>query len=98
MSISTDRRTLLASVAAFAGVALAPRIAHAAPGLRYGAPEPFSFEILKDMARARAARPYEPPRQPAPEIVSKIDYDAWGQIRFDADRAVYAQGPGRFPV
>ncbi len=98
MPLLTDRRSLLASAAALLGASLVPDAGLATQGLRTNAPQPFSFDILKAMARERAARPYEPPRRPAPEIVAQIDYDAWGKIRFDPDSAVYADGPGRFPV
>ncbi|MDB5640723.1 MAG: mdoD [Hyphomicrobiales bacterium] len=98
MPFKPDRRSLLASAAALAGASLAPGVAWSAPGLKLGEPQPFSFDKLKDLARARAAQPYAPPRRPAPEIVSQIDYDAWGKIRFDPERAVFAEGPGRFPV
>jgi hypothetical protein len=52
MPSSTDRRSLLASAAALLGASLVPGVA-AAQGLRTSAPQPFSFDILKDMARAR---------------------------------------------
>src|SRR5262249_11453641 len=31
-------------------------------------------------------------------IVAKINYETWGKIKFDMDRALFANGPGRFPV
>ena len=37
-------------------------------------------------------------RGPRPEIVNKIDYEAWGKITFNTDQALFANGPGRFPV
>ena len=43
-------------------------------------------------------QPYYPPPRPAPEIVSKIDYQTWGDIKFDTSHALYAQGANRFPV
>jgi glucans biosynthesis protein len=98
MPFQTDRRTLLASLAALAGASLFSDDVLAATGLRTAEPQPFSFDILKELARTRAALPYEAPWRPSPEIVSQIDYDAWGKIRFDPERAVYANGPGRFPV
>ena len=45
-----------------------------------------------------AKEPYVGPARPAPKIVAKIDYEAWGKIKFDMDQALYAGGPGRFPV
>ncbi len=45
-----------------------------------------------------AAMPYVPPPRPSPEILEKIDYDAHGKIRFKTDLALWADGPGEFPV
>ncbi len=67
-------------------------------GLRFGAPQPFSFDALIERARASAAQPYRPPYRPAPELVQKIDYDAHGKIRFKVDRALSADGPGAYPI
>ena len=106
MTDSLDRRSLMKSAAALAataglggsGVLAGASAALANTGLTLGAPAPFSFQILKDLARSRAAMPYEEPRRPSPDIVGKIDYEAWGKIQFNTERALYADGPGRFPV
>ena len=97
-----DRRTLLKSAAAAAAVGLidggAAKAATPPKGLQFGPATPFSFELLKERARKRVREPYVAPPRPAPEIVSKIDYEAWGKIKFDVNQALYADGPGRFPV
>ena len=101
-----DRRTLcktlgktiaLASVAGLAGSGGAPALA-AAPGLKLGPAQPFSFETLKAQARTMAGEPYRGPATPAPDLLQSIDYDAWGKIRFNDSFALYAEGPNRFPV
>ncbi|HTJ01986.1 MAG TPA: glucan biosynthesis protein D [Methylovirgula sp.] len=101
----TDRRSLLKSAAAAAAFSLVEGTAtsEAEPsltssGLQFGPAKPFSFEALKDRARQRVKQPYVAPLQPAPEIVSKIDYEAWGKIKFDMEHALFANGPGQFPV
>jgi len=66
--------------------------------LKLGPPRAFSFERLKAQAKDLAAKPYEGPKRPAPEIISKIDYEAWGKISFKMDHALFADGPQRFPV
>ncbi len=66
--------------------------------LQLGAPEPFSFDGLKREAERLAAQPYVAPVEPDPAVVAKIDYERWGQIKFDTRSAVFADGPGRFPV
>lgn len=96
-----DRRSALKAMAAAAAVGLAAKggtPALAAAGLLLGDPQLFSFDALRKIAHDMASRPYVGPDLPAPEIVEKIDYEAWGNIRFDSDYAVYANGPGDFPV
>ena len=70
----------------------------AASGLELGPAEPFSFELLIERARALAAQPYKPSPQPAPEGVQRIDYDAHGKLRFRPEYALFADGPGVYPV
>ena len=36
--------------------------------------------------------------RPAPEIVGKLTYEEWGKITFNTDEALFANGPGKFPV
>ncbi len=96
-----DRRDFLrASATATAGLAafgFAPE-ALAADGLAYGEPSPFSFDALKEEVRRMAAASYGAPSLPQPEMLHRIDYDAHGQIRFKTDLALWAEGPGPFPV
>ena len=70
----------------------------AASGLDFGRPEAFSFDGLVERARALSTKPYVPPYRPAPDVVAKIDYDEHGKIRFKPDRALFARGPGPYPV
>jgi periplasmic glucans biosynthesis protein len=103
--IMMDRRQFLASAAAASAAATAglaaagfsaPALAQA--GLKMGAAAPFSFEALKARARDLARAPYQAPQRPAQEILNEIDYDAHGKIRFRTDLALWAGGPGEFPV
>ncbi len=75
----------------------APSLA-ADAGLHFGPSEPFSFDHLKQQAAQLAAKPYVEAPRPLPATVAEINYEQWGKIRFDPDRALNAQGPGRFPV
>jgi glucans biosynthesis protein len=97
-----NRREWIRGAAGLAGLhLLSPDTASAAEsasGLKYGPSEEFTFEALVERARKAATRPYVAPVKPAPEIVKKIDYDAHGKIRFKPDRALYAEGPGAYPV
>src|SRR5665213_234243 len=65
---------------------------------RLGAPEPFDFKVLRERAKALAAKPYAPTKASAPDVVSKIDFDVAQKIKFRADKAIWPKGPGPFPV
>ncbi len=91
-----DRRAFLASALALAATGAAR--AQDGPALRLGDPQAFSWDGLKARARSLAARPYEPPATADREILKAIDYDAVGKIRYRTESALWADGPGRFPV
>lgn len=98
---SVDRRTVLTALAASVAASMTSGSAggaFAAGNLQLGPPQPFSFEGLQDTARQMAKGPYQGPPHPSPDIVDKIDYETWGQISFDTNSALFASGPGRFPV
>jgi periplasmic glucans biosynthesis protein len=97
---ASNRRTFLKAAAAAAALGLmdGEGAKGANEGLKFGAPRPFSFDLLKKTVRDLAKQPYVAPALPAPAIVTRIDYEAWGEIKFDMNQALYAVGPGRFPV
>ncbi len=93
-----NRRHFLTTATPFALMALNAPLARAAQTTpRFGPPQPFSFDALRERAKELAARPYVPPA-PAPEIVSKIDFDAVQKIKFRAQRGLWKNGPGAYPV
>ena len=95
------RRTALATAASIGSMpllGLLPEAFAAEPGLRFAEPEPFSFELLIERAKAMAARPYVPPPQPAPDVVRRIDYDVHGKLRYRPEYALFGDGPGVYPV
>src|SRR5579863_365701 len=100
MSDMVDRRALLKGAAASAAglTGAAGFKAEAAEALQLGEPAAFSYEGLKERARDMARSAYVGPPRPAPEVVQKINYEEWGKIRFRTDHALFADGPGRFPV
>ena len=102
MVIGFGRRGFVATAAASALVPAFGRAASAQTAgdthLIFGPAEPFSFDRLSEMARERAQSAYVPPSQPDPAIVQKIDYDAYGRIRFKPEYALYADGPGVYPI
>jgi len=95
-----DRRTLLKGAAASAAglTGVAGFEAEAAEALQLAEPAAFSYEGLTARAREMARSPYAAPPRPAPEVVQKIVYEEWGKIKFRTDHALFADGPGRFPV
>ena len=98
MTDHPDRRTVLKGVAASAFAFGGFGEAFAAEGLQYDEPQPFSYDLFKARARANAHAPYVPPTRPAPDVVQKINYEEWGKIKFRIEDALFADGPGRFPV
>src|SRR5271170_3320311 len=98
MSDEVDRRTVLKGAAASA-IGLASGLeAKAADGLRFADPVEFSFDLLKARAKEMSHAPYVGPARPAPDVIKRINYEEWGKIRYRTDRALFADGPGRFPV
>ncbi|MGH6862797.1 MAG: glucan biosynthesis protein, partial [Methylocella sp.] len=98
MTAAFDRRTLLKLAAALGLFGTKAGQGLAAGAMKLGPAVPFSFDSLKAMARRLARGPYAGPARPSPDIVGKINYEAWGKIKFDMDHALFADGPGRFPV
>ena len=100
MSEILDRRMLLKGAAATAAAMspLADAFGAQAAGLQFDPPVPFTYELFKTQARDRAHGPYIPPSRPAPDVLQKINYEEWGKIRYRDEFALFAEGPGQFPV
>jgi glucans biosynthesis protein len=96
----TNRRTFLHSAAAAATLAALgiPLEAIAANRVKLGAASAFSFDALIAQARSLAQTPYKAPQTAPREILEKIDYEAHGKIKFNSNYALFADGPGQFPV
>jgi glucans biosynthesis protein len=102
MNHNISRRGFLrsASLLALGGLFFNPvQAVLADPGkLRFGPAQPFSFNALTERAAALAKAPYEPPSVALPSVVQQIDYEAWGNIRYRPDYALFAQGPSLYPA
>jgi glucans biosynthesis protein len=100
MSNNLDRRTVLkgAAAAAVALGSIGEGEAASLSGLRFDEPAAFSYDLLKALGREKAQAPYAPPPHPAPEVLQKINYEEWGKVRYRSDHALFADGPGPFPV
>ena len=97
------RRRFLLALGAAAGAGLVPAsvsTALAAARSGGGDGEPFSFELLSAQARSLAAQPH-PVRKPSTALaqaLAGIDYDAYQQIRFNTEQAVWSERDGVAPV
>ena len=94
------RQLLLAGVPlALTAAEIANSRSFAAPAAeRLGQPHPFDFAWLKQTARTLAGKAYTAPKTPAADVIAKIDFDVAQKIKFRADRALWGDGSGPFPV
>ncbi len=67
-------------------------------GAALGEPRPFSFEILQERAKALAASEWHAVPTPSPEILARIDYDAYQDIRYRRDMTLMLDAQKRLPV
>ncbi len=93
--MKVSRRTVTAGILTSIAAAAAPFPALA--GVRYGEEKEFSHEWLLSQAEALARTPYKAVPIRNKDIIERIDYDAYEQIRFRPDEAIWADGPA-FPV
>jgi periplasmic glucans biosynthesis protein len=79
-----SRRAFMARMSAFAAtLAALPRVSHAAA-------EPFDAGTVARLARQLANAPFQVPDDPLPDAVKSVGYDGYRDIRYRADRAVWA--------
>nr|WP_225785324.1 glucan biosynthesis protein D [Xenophilus sp. Marseille-Q4582] len=93
--------TALAALAACAGSRAAAPAAlpvRAAPRLKLGAPQPFSWDGLVQRARTLAAQPHRLESALPAAVIERIDYEQHGRLRFKPEYALFRDGPGPFPV
>jgi periplasmic glucans biosynthesis protein len=98
---SFDRRQLLRAAPPFALSLVtfgSRRGLAAAPAQRFGEPQPFSFDLLRQRAKESANRTYAATPPPAADLVQKIDFDAVQKIKFRADRGLWVDGSRPYPV
>jgi periplasmic glucans biosynthesis protein len=51
--------------------------------------QPFSFDKVRELARKRASRAYEAPKEGLPEYLDKIGYDQYRDIRYRPEQALW---------
>src|SRR5579863_6579985 len=93
MLLAALSASLLSSATGAAAEPAAP-----ADGIRFGPPQDFSFDWLTALAKKNASQPYKAPESRATRIIQGIDFDAVQKIKFRADHALWAHGPGADPV
>ncbi|MFZ4531094.1 MAG: glucan biosynthesis protein, partial [Alsobacter sp.] len=90
-----SRRSFVESLAALAAALLAAPAAaqtQAAPAN----PARFGFEDVLRRARDLAGVPYEANPPPLPDVLTRLDYDSYRDIRFRPDKALLAGAGGPF--
>src|SRR5690606_24524511 len=88
--IVTDRRRVLAGLSAALCAAAAPQ-ALLAQQPEASPPQPrFGFEEVVRRAREISIAPYEAGPS-LPEALTRLDFDAWREIRFRPERSLLAQ-------
>jgi len=85
------------SFAAMAALALRAGSAEA-EGLTFGPARAFDFDGLRARAKRLATKPYQPPVIRFGDVLERLDYDAYQQIRFIPSSGLWADGTGPFPV
>src|SRR5688500_1461667 len=103
MAVSLNRRQVVAGGLAAGAAMLAWRGATSSaglslPGIALGPSRPFSFESLAAEARAPALQPWRTAQAVAPDLLDRIDYDAYQKIRYRKARSLQIDRNGRTPV
>jgi len=60
--------------------------------------ESFTWDGLIQLAKVRSGQSYVPAQQPQWSVLEEIDWAAHGQIAFRPEHALFAEGPGAYPV
>ncbi len=92
-----DRRTLLIGSAA---LSLGTARAAAPPDhtMVFGPEVPFSFDALTGRAKELSQRPYQKPVIPDFDLLERLDFDAYQEIRFRPDLAIWSHGDGPYSI
>ncbi|HUO53262.1 MAG TPA: glucan biosynthesis protein G [Rhodoblastus sp.] len=98
-----DRRLLLNAFAFSGAAALSPfgRAAVAQPSGGSGGQPPaarFGYDDVVKRARDLAAAPYDPTPPKLPDALTRLDFDAYRDIRFKAEKSPITSGPYRLQL
>jgi glucans biosynthesis protein len=96
-----DRRTFAAAAgvsAALSALGL-PAAAFAAPGgPKLGKRTEFSPDMMVELARSLAAKPFVADTSLPRDVLERIDYEQHGKLKYKTDQALFREGPGPFPL
>jgi glucans biosynthesis protein len=103
MTFELHRRQFLAAVAALSAGTAMPRAGMAAastsgPDILLGAAAAFSFDDLKASAKALAAQSWTDQLPEHADVLRRIDYDAFQQIKYRRDKSLELDRHGQTPV
>ena len=70
--------------------------AGAAPAADLAGSGPFNADLLAGVARTLARAPYAPPSTTLPEVLAKLQYDQYRDIRFNPAETIWARWDARF--
>jgi len=100
-ALTISRRTLLkiaASVVPAACLGSGNVLAARQDGLELGAPLPFSFAVVEEMARRLAAVGHVPARDPAPAVLDRMGYSEHSEVYQPISRGLYPNRTGEGTV
>ncbi len=92
-----DRRSLLIGTAAL-GLAGAESAAAPEHSMVFGPAVPFSFDALTRTAKDLSQKPFQKAVPRDLELLERLDFDAYQQIKFRPELAIWAHGGGPYPV
>src|SRR5690349_21828355 len=86
-----DRRAFLTVAGLGALAAMVERTGLAEAEEASEAATPFSWEGLKEKAKALAAKPFDPELYKAPPEIAELDYDGYRYIHFNPKKAIWSE-------
>ncbi|HQT81322.1 MAG: glucan biosynthesis protein D [Ferrovum sp. 37-45-19] len=99
--MSISRRQFLSMMSVFAastGISFSQNTLASVINQNTGKSFDFSYAKLIEQAKVLAHSAYEAPPRPDSKVLDEIDWEHHGQIQFDTDHALFANGPGEFPI
>src|SRR6204780_1941670 len=96
-----DRRSVLTAAAtslALSALGLPLRGLAAVGALKWGKPQPFSFEGLVNEMQQRATTAYVGDKSLPQGVLDRIGYNEHGKLKFNSEHALFLDGPGQYPV